>query len=286
MWNSKDVYYLSGSTGILAEDLGKSLLCQFPEISFNEEKFSFIRTEKEAWEVRELIIKQSAGRRPLVFSTIMNPELIEILDAPEIEFFHICDSYLTRLEELLEAKPLRESGFSRHLDDTTMAKRVSAIQYCIAHDDGSSTKDYDEAEAILLGVSRSGKTPVSVYLATQMGIKTANYPLVCDDLNAYRLPPDILRNRKKVIGLSTTPEILHHIREKRYKGSSYAKLATCVNEISQAHQIFLKYEIPVIMSDGRSIEETATQVAQELTIKKKIQLHASKKEKRQSNSYE
>jgi len=151
-----------------------------------------------------------------------------------------------------------------------MAKRVSAIQYCIAHDDGSCIKDYDEAEVILLGVSRSGKTPVSVYLATQMGIKTANYPLVCDDLNAGRLPADIVRNKKRAIGLSTTPEILHHIREKRYKDSSYAKLATCANELNQARQIFLQYEIPIIMSDGRSIEETATQVTQALALKKKI----------------
>ncbi len=270
MWKSKDVYFLSGSTGILAEDLGKSLLCQFPEINFNEEKIPFIRTEQDAWNARELILKQSSGRHALVFSTIMNPKLTRILDAPEIELFNICDSYLARLEELLEAKSLRESGFSRHLDDTTMAKRVSAIQYCISHDDGTLTIDYDEAEAILLGVSRSGKTPVSVYLATQMGIKTANYPLICDDLNIYRLPPDIVRNKKRVVALSTTPEILHHIREKRYKGSSYAKLATCINELNQANQIFLKYDIPIIMSDGRSIEETATQVAQELAIKKKI----------------
>lgn len=278
MWRSKDVYFLSGSTGILAEDLGKALLCQFPEISFNEEKIPFIRTEKDAWNARELILKQSSGRHPLVFSTIMNPDLIRILDAPEIEFFNVCDTYLARLEALLEAKPLRESGFSRHLDDTTMAKRVAAIQYCISHDDGSSTNDYDDAEAILLGVSRSGKTPVSVYLATQMGIKAANYPLICDDLNVYRLPADIIRNKKRVIGLSTTPEILHHIREKRYKDSSYAKLSTCINEINQAHQIFLKYDIPIIMVDGRSIEETATQVALELTIKKKIHLHTKKSE--------
>lgn len=278
MWKSKDVYFLSGITGILAEDLGKSLLCQFPEISFNEEKIPFIRTEKDAWNAREHILKQSSGRHPLVFSTIMNPDLIQILDAPEIEFFNVCDTYLARMDQLLEARPLRESGFSRHLDDTTMAKRVAAIQYCISHDDGSSTNDYDEAEAILLGVSRSGKTPVSVYLATQMGIKAANYPLICDDLNVYRLPADIIRNKKRVIGLSTTPEILHYIREKRYKGSSYAKLATCINEINQAHQIFLKYDIPIIMVDGRSIEETATQVALELTIKKKIHLHAKKRE--------
>ncbi|HIP82677.1 MAG TPA: pyruvate, phosphate dikinase/phosphoenolpyruvate synthase regulator [Desulfocapsa sulfexigens] len=268
MWHSKDVYYLSESTGILAEDMGKSLLCQFPEISFNMEKIPFIKEPDDAHKAIEHIISQSAGRYPLVFSTIMNKDLIAILDIPEIEFFSICDEYLGRLEHVLEAKPIRISGTARHLDDTTMEDRVSAIQYCIAHDDGSLMKDYDEAEVILLGVSRSGKTPISVYLATQMGIKAANYPLVAEDLNAYRLPPPIIRNKARAIGLSTDPKTLSFVREKRYKGSKYAKINTCTGELSQANQIFLQYGIPIIVSDGRSIEETATQVAQLLSLKR------------------
>jgi [pyruvate, water dikinase]-phosphate phosphotransferase / [pyruvate, water dikinase] kinase len=268
MWHSKDVYYLSGSTGILAEDLGKALLCQFPEISFNAEKIPFIRTEEDARKALRYILSKSSARCPLIFSTIMNKHLIEILDAPEVEFFNICDSYLERMEPILEAVPLRVSGFSRHLDDTTMAKRVSAIQYCISHDDGTRLKDYDEAEVILLGVSRSGKTPISVYLATQMGIKAANYPLVAEDLDAHRLPPDIIRNKARAIGLSTTPETLHLLRENRYKGSTYAQLRTCAGELSQANQIFLNYNIPIIVSNGSSIEETATQVAQQMSLKR------------------
>lgn len=268
MWHSKDVYYLSGSTGILAEDLGKSLLCQFPEISFNAEKIPFIRTKEDAAKAMEHILAQSNGRFPLIFSTIMNKELLAIIDVPEVELFNVCDTYLERLENLLEAKPIRISGSSRHLDDSTMGNRVSAIQYCIAHDDGARLKDYDEAEVILLGVSRSGKTPISVYLATQMGIKAANYPLVADDLNAYSLPSAIIRNKARAIGLSTTPKTLHHVREKRYQGSTYAQMHTCTGELNQANQIFLNYNIPIIVSDGRSIEETATQVAQQLSLKR------------------
>jgi len=268
MWHSKDVYYLSGNTGILAEDLGKALLCQFPEISFNTEKIPFIHTKEDAQNAIENILSKSTGRHPLVISTIMDKELITILDVPEIEFFNVCDSYLERLEDVLEAKPIRISGTSRNLDDFTMGTRVSAIQYCIAHDDGSLIKDYDEAEVILLGVSRSGKTPISVYLATQMGIKAANYPLVAEDLNAYRLPSAIVRNKARAIGLSTTPETLHFVREKRYKNSTYAQIKTCAGELSQANQIFLNYNIPIIVSDGRSIEETATQVAQKLSLKR------------------
>lgn len=268
MWHSKDVYYLSGSTGILAEDLGKSLLCQFPEISFNMEKIPFIRTAEDAENAIQHILAQSTGRYPLVFSTIMSKELLAILDVPEVEFFNICDTYLERLEVILEAKPIRISGTARHLDNTSMGDRVDAIQYCIAHDDGSLLKDYDEAEVILLGVSRSGKTPISVYLATQMGIKAANYPLVAEDLDSYRLPPAIVRNKARAIGLSTSPQILNFAREKRYQGSRYAEMSTCTGELSQANQIFLQYNIPVIISDGRSIEETATQVAQLLAIKR------------------
>ena len=272
MWHSKDVYYISGSTGILAQDMGKALICQFQEISFNEELIPFIRSEEEAHDAIKHILSQSSGRYPIVLSTLMDQKLNGILDAPEVEFLNIFDHYLVKVEEILETKALRVPGTSRHLDDRTMIKRVEAIHYCINHDDGTSTNDYDEAEVILIGVSRSGKTPVSVFLATQMGIKAANYPLVQDDLDSFRLPPDLVRNKKRVIGLSTSPQLLHHYREKRYKGSNYAKLATCAKEIDTANKIYLNYQIPIIMSDGRSIEETATQVAQELNLKRKTVL--------------
>ncbi len=269
MWKSKDVYYVSGNTGILAKDMGKALLCQFPEVNFNEELIPFIRTESQAKKALSRILQQSAGRYPIIFSTLFSKNLNKIFDSPEVEFLNICDHFLVRLEEILEAKPIREPGTARALDDSAMTKRVNAIHYSIAHDDGTGTKDYDEADLIIVGVSRSGKTPVSVFLATQMGLKTANYPLVDDDLQTCRLPPEVIRNKHRVVGLSTTPEMLHSFREKRYQGSTYAKIATCSTELKQSDQIFLKYQIPVVFSDGRSIEETATQVAQELQLKQK-----------------
>lgn len=262
MWKSKDVYYVSGNTGILAKEMGNAMLCQFPEVSFNEELIPFVRTESQAKKALERILTQSPGRYPLVFSTLFSKNLNRIFDTPEIEYLNICDHFLEQLEEMLEVKPIREPGTARALDNSTMTKRVNAIHFSIAHDDGTGTKDYDEADLIIVGVSRSGKTPVSIFLATQMGIKTANYPLVDDDLQSGRLPSEIVRNKKKVIGLSTTPEMLHSFREKRYKGSSYAQISTCKSELRMSDQIFLKYQIPVVFSDGRSIEETATQVAQ------------------------
>jgi hypothetical protein len=249
--------------------MGKALLCQFPEVNFNEELIPFIRTESQARKTVQRILTQSAGRYPVVFSTLFSKNLNHIFDTPEVEFLNICDHFLVKLEEVLETKPLRESGTARALDDNVMTNRVNAIHYSIAHDDGTGTRDYDEADLIIVGVSRSGKTPISVFLATQMGIKTANYPLVDDDLQAGRLPSEIIRNKNRVVGLSITPEMLHSFREKRYQGSNYAKLATCSSELRLSDQIFLKYQFPVVFSDGRSIEETATQVAQELGLKQK-----------------
>jgi [pyruvate, water dikinase]-phosphate phosphotransferase / [pyruvate, water dikinase] kinase len=266
MLQMRNVYYVSGNTGILARNMGKALLAQFPDITFNEESFPFIRTEGEAQAALSKILRQSTDSRPLVFSTLFIKALNDIFATPEIEFINICDRFLADLENILTTKALRIPGFSRHLDDMTITRRVDAIQFTITHDDGIGTRDYDQADLVLVGVSRSGKTPVSVYFATQMGVKTANYPLVAEDLDGLRLPPDIVRNIHRVAGLSTSPQMLHIFREHRFKGSKYASLGTCTQEINRAKEIFLKYNIPVIYSDKKSIEETATQITQELKM--------------------
>lgn len=269
MWKSKDIYYVSDSTGILATNLGQALICQFPEINFHEEKFPFIKTAADAEKTIGYILKQSAGRRPLIFSTLVSPKLRAILNHPEVELFDVCDVFLERLEHCLEAKALGLPGYSRHADDGSMSKRVEAIHYCLEHDDGTKFNEYQEADVILVGVSRSGKTPVSVYLATHMGLKAANYPLTTQNLDHYSLPDGLRKNRKKAVGLTIGPEILSIIREKRYPNSNYAKRSTCVQELQQAQQIFQKYQIPVINTSGKSIEELATQISQEIGLSKK-----------------
>nr|MBF0221720.1 pyruvate, phosphate dikinase/phosphoenolpyruvate synthase regulator [Desulfobulbaceae bacterium] len=272
MWKSKDIYFVSDSTGILATNLGQSLLCQFPEINFHEEKFSFIKTKPEAHKTINYILKNSVGRRPIIFSTLIDPEIRQIFDHPEVELFDVCGAFVNRLEVCLEAKALLLPGFSRQVNDLNMAKRADAIHFCLDHDDGTRVDDYDESDVILLGVSRSGKTPVSVYMSTHMGMKSANYPLTTHNLESYTLPEGLNKNRKKAVGLTTSPESLHRIREQRYPNSNYAKKTTCVQELEQAKQIFLKYKIPAIDTYGKSIEELATQIAQELGLIKKAGL--------------
>jgi len=268
MGTPKDIYYISDGTGILANNLGKALICQFPKINFNEEKFPFITTVAIAKKIMYYILKRSAGRRPFIFSTIIDAKTIAVFNVPEVEFFDAYAFFLERLENCLDAKALRIPGASRKVTGVDMDRRVEAIHYCLEHDDGTKISEYDMADAIIIGVSRAGKTPISVYMASQMGLKTANFPLTDNFLSKYYLPDGIRRNLKRAAGLTTTPDFLHNVREKRYPGSNYASLATCKDEIKRAEQTFEKYHISVISSAGKSIEEMATQVAQELNLSK------------------
>ncbi len=261
---TRDIYYISGNTGLLAKDMGKSLISQFSDMTFNEEVVPFIRTEENARKIIDEIISKHPDNPPIIFSTIFEPAINDILENDKVIFFNICEPYLAQMEIILGKTAIRTSGTSRNLDKDIMTSRVDAIHYTIAHDDGTALKEYREADLIIVGVSRAGKTPVSVFLATQLGIKTANYPLVENNLAHCNLPEEILRARHKVIALSISPEVLHSFRQQRYPGSSYASIETCKKELLQARRIFEKYLLPVVYSDGRSIEETATQVAKEL----------------------
>jgi regulator of PEP synthase PpsR (kinase-PPPase family) len=199
----------------------------------------------------------------------MDPAIRQVFDSPEIELFDAFDIFLDRLASCLEAKPLMVPGFSRHIDNITMQKRVEAIHYCLEHDDGIKADEFNEADVILIGVSRAGKTPVSVYLATQMGLKAANFPLTSEYLQKFKLPDGVVKNKSRAVGLTTTPELLRDIRGERYPHSSYAKLTTCIEELQIAERILTKNHIPIVTSAGKSIEEIATQVSQELGLSKK-----------------
>ncbi|MGE4559958.1 MAG: pyruvate, phosphate dikinase/phosphoenolpyruvate synthase regulator [Desulfobulbus sp.] len=266
---AQDVYYVSGSTAILAEDMGKALLAQFQGIRFREEKIPFIHTPDDARQALERILCQSEGNPPLIFCTIMDEETRDVFDCPQVKFFDIFLNTLELLEKALETRALREPGYSRHFTISRMDKRVDAIHFSLEHDDGTRPAEYDEAEIILIGVSRSGKTPVSIYLATHMELKAANFPLTDDHLHQHELPQEIVRNHKRAIGLTCSPLYLHTIREKRYAGSNYASLANCTRELQQANQLYMRHNLKVINVEGRSIEEIAVQALQAIGVNKK-----------------
>lgn len=269
MLNKKNIYYVSGCTGIVATDVGKSLLSQFPETNFHEEKFPFIKNLSDAQKTINYILEQSVGVKPIIFSSLVNPEIREVFNRPEVELFDIYDAFLGRLENCLDDKPLLLPGSSRHVDDSGISKRAKAIDYCLEHDDGRKIVDYNKADVIVLGVSRSGKTPLSIYLATHIGLKVANYPLTEETLNNYKLPKEINENITKTVGLTSNHEILSTIRQERYPDSNYAKRSVCIQELRQAEQIYQNYKIPYINTSRKSIEELAAQILQEIGLYKK-----------------
>lgn len=269
MWTVKDVYYISGSTGILASNYGQALISQFPEITFNEKTFPFITSVSQAKKTMQKILEYAGGRRPIVFTSLVDPQIRDIFDNPEVEFIDIFERRLTFMEDILECKALRIAGSSRQTDFEVLKERVEAIHFSLKHDDGIKIQEYNQANVIILGVSRAGKTPVSIFLATQMGLKAANFPLTEEYLKPMKLPDIILPNRARMVGLTSSPQFLSNVREKRLPGSEYASIAKCREEINQSEQIFRHYTIPVISSTGRSIEEVATQITQELNLSKK-----------------
>ena len=269
MLNKKNIYYVSGCTGIVATDVGKSLLSQFPETNFHEEKFPFIKNLSDAQKTINYILEQSVGVKPIIFSSLVNPEVREVFNRPEVELFDIYDAFLGHLENCLDDKPLLLPGSSRHVDDSGISKRAKAIDYSLEHDDGRKIVDYNKADVIVLGVSRSGKTPLSIYLATHLGLKVANYPLTEETLNNYKLPKEINENITKTVGLTSNHEILSTIRQERYPDSNYAKRSVCIQELRQAEQIYQNYKIPYINTSRKSIEELAAQILQEIGLYKK-----------------
>ena len=268
MWKTKDVYYISDSTALLVEDLGRSLLCQFPEIGFHEEKIPFVRDKSTAEQAIAHILEQSGGLRPLLFCTIMDEDVRSVFDRAEVEMFDLYGGFLDRLERKLEARALHQPGFFRTREAKT-DKRVAAIHYTLDHHDGQRIDDYNEADIILIGVSRTGKTPVSVYLATHMGLKAANFPMTSDHLKKYELPQEIVRNKERAVGLTVSPQYLHNIREKRYKGSRYAQLNTCRDELTQAEQLYMQHGIMLLHTENKSIEELSVEATRGIVRKKK-----------------
>ena len=266
--STRSVYIVSDGTGVTAEALSRSVLIQF-DLPFRKIRLPFIDTLAKAREVTERIQRnrQRSTFRPIVFSTLVKPELLSILhqaDAVHIDLIQPC---IAKLSKEFGTQARQEIGLShQHTVSNEYENRMEAIQFSIAHDDGQSLTNLDIADIILLGVSRSGKTPTSLYLAIQYGLKAANYPLIPEDFERGYLPALLLEHRKKLFGLSIDPVRLSQIREARYPGSKYATLENCQHEVREAESIMRKEGIQWLSSTNRSIEEISSTIISRTVI--------------------
>lgn len=262
--NWRPVFIVSDGTAITAETLAHSVMTQFPDLVYDQQRIPFIDTPEKAHQVAKRIERtlNETGVRPLVFSTFVDPEISKefLKTAPgfQVELFR---SFVGPMERELGMKSTHTVGATHKIrNEERYNKRIAAIDYTLTHDDGQTNRGLDQAEVILVGVSRSGKTPTSLFLAMQFGIKVANYPLIPEDFDRGELPPALDPLRDKLFGLSIKPERLSEIRNERRPGSHYASIENCRKEIEEAEELMRRNGIEWLNSTTKSIEEIAATI--------------------------
>ncbi|SDF72231.1 MULTISPECIES: pyruvate, water dikinase regulatory protein [unclassified Duganella] len=263
---ARTVFFVSDGTGITAETFGHSVLTQF-ELRFRQVRLPFIDTLDKAHDALRKINEAFAsdGHRPIVFSTLVHTELSDVIRQCKGMYMDMFQTFVAPLEQELGVKSTHTIGRSHNIVDSEEYKnRIEAINFSLAHDDGQSHKNLASADVILVGVSRSGKTPTSLYLAMQYGIKAANYPLIPDDFERGKLPSSLYEFKSKIFGLTITPERLTEIRNERRAGSKYASLENCRYEVNEAEAMMKREGIRWLSSTTKSIEEISTTILQEI----------------------
>jgi regulator of PEP synthase PpsR (kinase-PPPase family) len=262
------VFIVSDGTGITAETFSQSILAQF-ELPFRQVRMPFINTVDKAHQaVREINeYAKTSGLEPIVFTTLVDTEVNAIVSEANCVMMDMFQTFIVPLEQALGVKSTHAIGrFHNNADTESYKNRIEAINFSLAHDDGQSNLNLADADVILVGVSRSGKTPTSLYLAMQYGLKSANYPLIPDDFERNQMPSDLLPFRKKLFGLTIDPMRLSEIRNERRPGSNYAKIENCRYEVSAAEAMMRKQAIPWLSTTNKSIEEIATTILQEINL--------------------
>lgn len=269
--NTRTVFFVSDRTGRTAESIGESLLSQFDSIHFIHKSYPFITSKPDVLMVAEAISREfkMSGNKPLIFSTLVDLELQELLSATDACVINLFSSFIGQLEKELHVESSHRIGRPHEeYDDMDYSKRIDAIDYSMKNDDGISVNKLEEADVIIIGVSRSAKTPTCIYLALNFSIKAANYPLTDDDLVSETLPTPLAPYASKMIGLTIDPEQLSAIREQRRPNSKYASLRQCKKEIQQAEMMMGLAGITVMDSTAISIEEIAVKIVKEKQLLK------------------
>jgi len=268
---SRPVFFISDRTGITAENLGHALLTQFSAIRFEHHSLPFIDAEEKAHAAADAInqIAQSSQCKPLVFSTLIDDDYRTIIAATQSHIIDFFDAFIKPLEIELDSQSTHATGLSHGIsNEVVYMSRMDAINFALKNDDGITTKEYKDADVILVGVSRSGKTPTCLYLAMQFGLRAANYPLTEADMSNANLPKILLPYRDKLFGLMINAKRLRTIREIRRQNSEYASMAQCQKETRLINALFQIENIPTIDSSHISVEEIATSIIQLMKIRR------------------
>lgn len=265
----RTAFYISDGTAITSEVFGHALLSLFP-VEFDHVTIPFVETIDKAQEVVQQINRasKSSGEKPFVFHTFVNPEIRETIDNSQGVIYNFLEHFVQPVEQELgvTAKPKTHRTHSIH--ENSYDFRIDAVNFALANDDGSKVTNYEHADVILVGVSRSGKTPTALYLALQYGVKAANYPFTDDDMDELALPDFLKKHKKKIFGLSIAPDRLHEIRDGRMANSKYSSARQCRMEIREVEKLYKKEKIPFLNTTKLSVEEISAKILSETGLQR------------------
>lgn len=268
---TRTLFIVSDRTGITLEHLVRTLMSQFDDHCCERMVLPFLDTPaKIEAAVREIDATASTdAERPIVFSSIVDEGLRARLKEAKAQVYDIFDTFLPGLSSSIGVPFSGHIGLSHGIGDVGQYdRRVDAVNFALNYDDGSRFKGLEEADLILVGVSRCGKTPTCLYLAMQYAVLAANFPLTEDDFLLGRLPEPLRAHRERLFGMTISPERLHRIREERRPGSEYASVARCRREVSAAEDLFRNNAIPFIDSTSVSIEELSIEIMQRVGVER------------------
>jgi len=257
----RDVFFVSDSTGITAETLGNSLMSQF-QGQFVKHRVPFVATAEIAADLaKDIEAAAAAGSAPIVFMTVVAPDVREIILNTSAITLDLVDHNLQILEKTLNQQARRDRGLFHTISDSDRYRdRMSAVEFTIEHDDGESVKGLGLADVILVAPSRCGKTPTTMYMAVNYGVRAANVPLLEEDLLGQALPEQVRPHADRVFGLISSPQRLHQVRQERRPDSPYSALQQCAFEIKAAESIFTAHSIPYLDTSEKSIEEISATI--------------------------
>lgn len=267
----RTAFFISDGTGLTAEALGNSLLAQFEKISFERITVPYVDDMDKARTLVERINEAGAtdGARPLVFDTIVNNDIRNEISQADGFMVDIFGTFLNPLETELEASSSYSVGKSHAIsNESNYERRIHAVNFALDNDDGARTRHYDEADLILVGASRSGKTPTCLYLALQYGIKAANYPITEEDLDDQQMPKPLRQHKHKIFGLTIDPERLATIRNERRPNSRYSSMKQCMHEIEEIELMYRRERVPYMNTTASSVEEIATRIMVSTGVKR------------------
>ncbi|MDN3611997.1 posphoenolpyruvate synthetase regulatory kinase/phosphorylase PpsR [Vibrio ostreicida] len=271
---SRDVFYVSDGTAITCETLGHVVLGQFP-VQANEKTFPFVESDDKLADLLKEIDAsyQDKGIKPLLFFSIVIPEIKnKLIEEATAHCYDVLEHIVQQVKSDIQMEPQPKLQRSRSVgkDSDTYFDRIAAIEYTLAHDDGITLKGMEQADIILLGVSRSGKTPTSLYMAMQFGLRVVNYPFIEQDILRLRLLPEFEVHRHKLFGLTIDPERLTEIRQNRLAGSEYASTEQCINELESVEALFRREAIPYINTSSLSVEEISTRILEKAGLRRRL----------------